>query len=116
MQHCNDRGPNDRFEGTRTCYAGASPWREPAVEGVPLNSSQLGASATQAPNWHLRVAERLAIVPCSRQNRSSRCREEASYKYRNVSVVRPTPAVERTETAKGAVPPLTSERWPSKDN
>jgi hypothetical protein len=38
---------------------------------------------------------------------SSRCRGEAVYEYRNVSVMRPTRAVERTETANSAVPPLT---------
>ena len=36
------------------------------------------------------------------------CRGEAAYKERNVSVVRPTQAVGRTDTANGAVPPLTA--------
>jgi hypothetical protein len=34
-------------------------------ERMWYNSSQLGASATRAPNWHLHVAERLATARCS---------------------------------------------------
>ena len=41
------------------------------------------------------------------QDWSSRRRGEASYKDPNLSVVRPTPAVERTKTANCAVSPLT---------